>query len=581
MKTFFGRVIAVIAGIILFFILCFIALSVLGAMFSGSDKVVVDAGSVLKINFEEPLYESNMEIETSIFNLSNEENPQLLTILKAIEKAKDDDDIRGISIEMDAEMPEELSQIALLREKIEDFKSSGKFVYAYTNRINQSDYFLATAADSIYHNPLGTIELKGLSTEIMFFKNLGEKYGIEFEIIRHGDYKSAVEPFMRENLSEENREQLTQMVTQIWNDMSSKMAESRNISDAQFKQMTDSLVAFNADKALQNKLVDALMQESDYHDLIKGKLGLDAEDDLKEIEINEYAKTVDNKYNSDKIAVLYAHGMIMPGDSQYGIQSETYKEAIQKIAEDDKIKAVVLRINSGGGDANTSEEILHEIQKIKPEIPVIASFGDVAASGGYYIATDADRIFAEPYTITGSIGVLGMIPNFKGLINNIGITTDYVQTNANTIYYSPFQGLSPQGKQVMTETTEAVYAKFVNHVAQNRKKSFEQIDALGGGRIYTGMEAKQNGLIDELGSLQDAINYAAKKAGIDDYQLKTYPEKKNDLETLLKEMDISTEVKNEIKTSMDPELLKAYVMINQLRKLNGVQVLWPYEMRIQ
>lgn len=580
MKTFFGRVIAVIAGIFLFFILCFIFLSIIGAALGGEEKVVVKNGSVLTIDMKEPLYESNMESEMSFFQLGSEDSPDLLSILKAIEKAKDDDKIQGISLELDSEIIEEISQVELLRNQLEDFKKSGKFVYAYTNRLLQNDYYLATVADSIFHNPMGTIELKGLSSEVMFFKNMGEKYGVEFEIIRHGDYKAAVEPFLREDLSEENREQLTQIVTQLWNEMSRKMAASRKISQPVFNQLTDSLAGFNSQKALQTKLIDALTQESDYHDMLKKKLNTDEDKDLNSIDIFDYATTVDNKFNSDKIAVLYAHGMILPGDGQTGIQSQTYKEAIQKIAEDDNIRAVVLRVNSGGGDANTSEEILHELSKIDRDIPVIASFGEVAASGGYYIATGADRIFAEPYTITGSIGVLGMIPNFKGLINNIGITTDHVKTNENSVYYSPFEGLTPQGKQVLTESTEQVYEVFVNHVAKNRKKSYEQIDALGGGRVYTGMEAKRNGLVDELGTLQDAINYAAKQANIKDYQIKSYPQKKNDFETLLKEMNLSTEVKNQIRNSMDPALLKAYIRIDQLRKLKGVQVLWPYEMEL-
>lgn len=581
MKTFFGRVIAVVAGIILFFILSFILLSILGATLGGSDKIVVKNGSVLKIDLQDPLIESQMEVESSIFELNKGENPNLLQILNAIKKAKTDEDISGISLELNTTQREEITQIELLRNQLEDFKTSGKFVYAYTNRAMQGDYYLATVADSIFHNPMGTIELMGLSSEVMFFKNLGEKYGIEFEIIRHGDYKSAVEPFMRENLSDENREQLTQIITQIWNQMSEKMAKSRNLSQAQFNQFTDSLIAFDAQKAHHNKLVDVLSQESDYHDFLKKKLNIDEDDDLKEIQLSEYTTTLDKNFDSNKIAVLYAQGMIMPGESQYGIQSETYKKAIQDIAQDDKIKAIVLRINSGGGDANTSEEILSEIKKINPKIPVIASFGEVAASGGYYIATDADRIFAEPYTITGSIGVLGMIPNVKGLVNNIGITTDHVQSNANSVYYSPFEGLSPQGKQMMTESTESVYKIFVNHVAKNRKKSFEQIDALGGGRIYTGMQAKQNGLVDELGTLQDAIKYAANQAKIEDYQIKTFPKKKSDLETLLKEMNLSTEIQTQIKNSMDPELLKAYILINQMRQLKGVQVLWPYQMELK
>ena len=581
MKTFFGRVIAVVFGITLFIIGCFIVFSIIGSILGSTDKVTVDSGSVLKLDFKQPIYESNMEVQTSLFNLTEKESPNLLQILNAINNAKEDDNIKGISLELNTTTPEEITQIDLIRDKIEDFKSSGKFVYAYTNRASQADYYLATVADSIFHNPLGSIDLKGLSSEVMFFKNFGEKYGIEFEIIRHGDYKSAVEPFLRDNLSDENREQLTQIVTQIWDGMTSKMSSSRKISPEQLNQYTDSLVAFNASSALSHKLVDILYQESEYHEFLKSKLNIEEDKKLKSIEINDYAKTLKDKFESDKIAVLYAHGTIMPGDSQFGIQSETYKEAIQKIAKDDKIKAVVLRVNSGGGDANTSEEILHELRKLHAKKPVVVSFGEVAASGGYYIAMDSDKIYAEPYTITGSIGVLGMIPNIKGLANNNGLTTDYVKTNENTIYYSPFQGLSKGGLETITKSTESIYEIFVNHVAKNRNRSFEEIDALGGGRIYTGTEAKKLGLVDELGSLHDAIAFAAEKAEIKDYQLKSYPQKKTDLETLMKELNLTTEVKTQIQNSMDPALLKTYIQMDQMRKLNGVQVLWPYDLNIR
>lgn len=581
MKTFFGRVIAVVAGIVLFIIGCFIFFSILGSILGASDSVSVDKGSVLTLNFDDPLYESDMEIQSSIFNLGEKDQPNLLRILNAIDHAKSDDNIKGISLELNTTLPEEITQIDLIRDQIEDFKDSGKFVYAYTNRASQSDYYLASIADSIFHNPLGTIELKGLSSQVMFFKNLGEKYGIEFEIIRHGDYKAAVEPFLRDNLSEENREQLTQIVTQIWDGMLNKMSSSRNISPENFNQLTDSLAGFNAQSALKNKLVDTLIQESDYHEFLKEKLSLKSDDKLKSIDVFDYTKSLKKNFDSNKIAVLYAHGTIMPGEKQYGIQSETYKEAIQKIAKDDKIKAVVLRVNSGGGDANTSEEILHELKKLHLKKPLVVSFGEVAASGGYYIAMDADKIYAEPYTITGSIGVLGMVPNFKGLANNIGVTTDFVKTNENAIYYSPFMGLSEGGLKSLTHSTESIYKTFVEHVAANRNKSFDEIDALGGGRIYTGTEAKKLGLVDELGSLKDAIAFAAQQAALEDYQIKSYPQKKTDLETLMKELNLSTEVKAQIRNSMDPALLKAYIQIEELRQLNGVQVLWPYDLDIQ
>lgn len=580
MKTFFGRVIAVIAGIILFFTLCFMVFSAFAAVLGGEEKVSVKPGSILSIDLQEPMFESDMEIENSIFSLGEQPNPKLLTLLKSIDKAKNDDDVKGISIKLNTTSTEELSQVELLRSKIDDFKKSGKFVYAYTNRASQNNYYLATVADSIFHNPMGTIDLKGLSMQVMFFKNMGEKYGIEFEIIRHGDYKAAVEPFMRDDLSEANREQLTQIVTQLWDGMSKKMSQARGISQAEFNQYTDSLDAFMPNKALKAKLVDILSQESDYEEFLKEKLNQDTDKDLKEIDFIDYAKTVKKDYDKNKIAVLYAHGTILPGDGQMGIQSETYKEAIQKIVANDKVKAVVLRINSGGGDANTSEEILHELKKIDSEIPLIASFGEVAASGGYYIATDCEKIFCEPYTITGSIGVLGMIPNAKGLLNNIGITTDHVQSNQNAMFYSPTTGLTPRAKETLKESTEHIYSIFVDHVAKNRKMTYEQVDALGGGRIYTGMEAKKLGLVDELGSLEQAITYAAEQAEITEYQIKAYPIKKTGVEALLKEMNLSAEMKTQIKNTMDPEMVKALMRVESLRKLDGIQMLWPYDYSI-
>lgn len=582
MKTFLGRVLAVIVGIGLIVAFLFFIMSAFVAFFSKDDAVTVKDNSVFTIKLDKNIIESDMELTSSLFNIGEKPSPNLLSLLKAIENAETDDKIKGISLELDMMKAEneELSQIELIRNKLIDFKKSGKFVYAYTNRVGQKNYYLATVADSIFHNPLGMIELKGLSTEVMFFKNLGEKYGVEFEIIRHGDYKSAVEPFMRDDLSPENREQLTQMVSQIWNKMAGKMADSRNIPLKEFNSYTDSLTSFIAENAQKNKLVDILSHESDYHDFLKQKLKIDHDDKLNSIELNEYATLLKSNYNLSKIAVLYANGMIMPGDGLNGIQSETYKKAIKEIAKNKNVKALVIRVNSGGGDANTSEEILHELKSLNKDIPIVVSFGELAASGGYYIAQASEKIYAEPFTITGSIGVLGMVPNIKGLSQNVGITTDYVQSNANTVYYSPFKGMTPQAISVITNATEDVYKKFIGHVSKNRKMSIDSVDSLGGGRIYTGMEAVENGLVDELGTLEDAINFAAKEADIEDYELKNYPIKKNDLESLLKELNISTEVKSQIKNSMDSDLLKMYLKIEEMKKMKGVQALFPYDFKL-
>ncbi|MDO5509607.1 MAG: signal peptide peptidase SppA [Weeksellaceae bacterium] len=581
MKTFFGRVLAVIVGIGLFCMLLFILFSGIVALVGGSSKPQISSGTVLKIDFDVPMRESAMEEETSIFNIEPQTTEYFMDILHAIEKAKDDPKIEGISIEMDMVNDPGTAQLNVLRRALVDFKQSGKFIYAYGNRISQTQYFLATVADSIFHNPLGNLELKGLSSEVLFFKNLGEKYGIEYQIIRHGDYKSAVEPFMRSDLSEENREQLQIMVNQMWDSMVSEIAAARNLSPQQINQVADSLAAFTAQGALSNGLVDALVHESQYHDVLKARLGIDADKDLKYASITDYSSTHLKKTSGDKVAVLYAYGGIMPGDSYTGIQSETYKEEIRKLAQDDKVKAVVLRVNSGGGDANTSEEILYELKKLREKKPVVVSFGDVAASGGYYIAMANDGLIAEPYTITGSIGVLGMIPNFKGLANNIGVTWDKVETNANSVYYSPFNGLKPGAEVMMRNQVEGIYNVFIQHVAEGRNMPLARVDSLGGGRIYTGIEAKRNGLVDDIGYLADAIKLAAQKAEITNYNVKSYPIRPSNMELLLKSMNLSQEVKNQILTSGSPEILKMYMRIDQLTKMNGVQALWPYDFQVK
>ncbi|MXV38843.1 signal peptide peptidase SppA [Flavobacteriaceae bacterium Ap0902] len=580
MKTFLGRVLAVVIGIGIFMFLCFMFFSLIIAAFGQEKEVDIDKNSVLLIEMDQPMIENLTEQRNSIFEIGNTENPTLLNLLNAIEKAKDDDNIKGISLELDISIPDEISQITLLREEIKKFKESGKFVYAYTNRIQQSDYYLSTVADSIFHNPMGTIELKGLASEITFYKNMGEKYGVEFEVIRHGKYKAAVEPFIRENLSNENREQLTEIISDIWTNLATEMSISRSMSLQELNSNTDSLSAFLAQSALQNKLVDVLAHESEYHDFLKRKLSIELDEDLKTISLNDYAKTLDKKITGEKIAVLYAQGMILPGDSQYGIQSEVYKDVIRDLAEDDDIKAVVLRVNSGGGDANTSDELLFELKKLHEKKPIVVSFGEVAASGGYYIAQASDRIYAEPTTITGSIGVLGMIPNAKGLLNNIGITHDYVTSNANSLFYSPFQGLSPDAMTTLTKSTESVYETFITHVANNRNMTVAQVDSLGGGRVYTAPKALQLGLVDEIGSLKDAIAYAAEKADIDDYRIKSLPVKEDELEVLLKELNVSAQVKKEILNSADPAVLETYLKIEGLRKLKGAQVLWPYDFKL-
>jgi protease-4 len=518
---------------------------------SGEKSVNVKKNSVLTINLKTSIIDSPTEEQQSIFNLKDKNtNILIYDAVEAIHKAKNDDNIKGISIETD-NINAGTTQIDDLRNAIEDFKKSGKFVYAYGNSVSQASYYLGSVADQYYLNPSGGIELKGLATEVTFFKDFAEKYGIGIEVIRHGKFKSAVEPFLRNDISPENKEQLSTLLNDIWGNTSSKMAASRKMQSEEFKTVVDSLYGMIPDLTVKYKLADKLIQKSEYDQLIRTKLSLAEKDNLNKVSLQKYIDSFDDKDSSgEKVAVLYASGSINNGDEYSDIYSEKYIKYIKELQKDDKVKAVVLRINSPGGSANASDEILFELQQLKKTKPLVVSFGDYAASGGYYIAMGADKIYSEPNTLTGSIGVFGVLPYFKDIANKNGVRSDIVATNANSAYYSSLHGLTPYGVNLMTRSVEGTYKRFVYFVTQNRKKTFEQIDNIGGGRVWSGVRAKEIGLVDELGTLNDAVKFAAQKANLKSYNVASYPKRMTAFEQIFDDMnedDISARViKNKI-----------------------------------
>lgn len=589
MKKFFGNVLAVILGNLLTFI--FIGL-VLGAfaMFSLAEGLFQDNGpkngSVLEITFNSPIKESTMENESSLFGPAPGSEVYFRDIIQSIQAAKEDDKIKGISLKVNSFMGG-FSQLSDVRNALLDFKKSGKFIYAYSHNSDQGGYAINSVADSIFQNPLGMVLVQGLSAEVMFYKNLGEKYGIDFQVIRHGAYKSAVEPYMREDLSPENREQLTELLNEIWENLASDIAQSRKISPEAFKISVDSLHSFNPHKALANKFVDKIVHEGDYDRMIADKLGLEINekksfyDELKKysISLEKYANQIKPQTGRDQIAVVYASGTIMPGESFSGIQSEVYKKTIRDLQENDKVKAVVLRVNSPGGSADASEEILYELRQLRKLKPIIVSFGDVAASGGYYIAMEADEIYTSPNTITGSIGVLGMVPSVKKLINNVGLTTDYVKTNENSEFLRTiFTPMSNTQMEVMTEMTESVYKQFVNHVANARKMSFEEVDAVGGGRVWTGNQAKKIGLVDQIGTLEDAILAAAKRAELDKYAVTSHPYRKGGFEEFMEQFQ-GVKAEAIIKEEIGAENYSIYQDLKAMKETKGIQLRMPYDIK--
>ena len=580
-KTVLANVIALfIAGLLLPFFLLFIIV-IIGSASSSDKDIKIKENSVLTIDFKSKIVEHENESEASMFDLKDDAELKYQDILNAIETAKNDDKIKGISIELD-DIDAGITQIDDIRKSLEDFKKSNKFVYAYGNNVSQASYYLGSVADQYFLNPVGGIELKGLSTEVIFLKEFAEKYGININVIRHGNFKSAVEPFLRNEMSPENKEQMTTLLNDAWGDISSKIIQSRKLDPTEFKTVVDSLYATIPDLSLKYKLADKLVQKSEYEEIIKSKLNVGKDEKLNKVSIRNYAfSQVDTKTNDNKIAVLYASGTIYNGNRYSDIYSERYIQYIKDLAQDDNIKAVVLRVNSPGGSANASDEILYELQQLKQKKPLIISFGDYAASGGYYISMAGDRIFAQNNTITGSIGVFGVIPDAKNLANRNGIYSDVVSTNANSNMMSPFSGISSGTLAITQRSVVNTYNRFVHFVSKNRKKTFEEIDAVGSGRVWSGKRAKEIGLVDEIGSLNDAVKYAASKANVVEYEAISYPAKVDKFEQIMSSLKQESITTNYVKSQMGEENYQLFKIFADQNFRNSIQMTMPYIIRIK
>ena len=580
-KTVLANVIALfIAGLLLPFFLLFIIV-IIGSASSSDKDIKIKENSVLTIDFKSKIVEHENESEASMFDLKDDAELKYQDILNAIETAKNDDKIKGISIELD-DIDAGITQIDDIRKSLEDFKKSNKFVYAYGNNVSQASYYLGSVADQYFLNPVGGIELKGLSSEVVFLKEFAEKYGININVIRHGNFKAAVEPFLRNEMSPENKEQMTALLNDTWGEISSKIIQSRKLDATEFKTVVDSLYATIPDLSLKYKLADKLVQKSEYEEIIKNKLNVGKDEKLNKVSIRNYAfSQVDTKTNDNKIAVLYASGTIYNGNKYSDIHSERYIQYIKNLAQDDNIKAVVLRVNSPGGSANASDEILYELQQLKQKKPLIISFGDYAASGGYYISMAGDKIFAQNNTITGSIGVFGVIPDAKNLANRNGIYSDVVSTNANSNMISPFSGLSSGTLAIAQRSVVNTYNRFVHFVSKNRKKTAEEVDAVGSGRVWSGKRAKEIGLVDEIGSLNDAVKYAANKANIAEYEAVSYPEKVDKFEQIMGNLRQGNIAESYVKSQISEENYQLFKVFSDQNFKNSIQMAMPYIIRIK
>lgn len=589
--NFIKNVLATFVGIILFCMMSFFLILIIGVIASaGSSSYAsknIKNNSVIKLDLADVSNDYGGSVFIKEFEYNETNNDGLINVLQAIEYAKSDDKIKGISIENNSSSLG-LTQRKAIVEQLENFKKTGKFVVAYADNYSQGEYYLASVADTVYMNPMGSIDFKGLASEVLYMKDLQEKTGIQMEVIRHGKYKSAVEPFLQQNMSVENREQLTVLLNSIWESFVGDVSKNRNIPVETLNNVATNLNARNANLALSNKLIDKIAYLDQYHSGIKKALQLKADEDINEVEILDYINQIDLKLKKisakDQIAVIFAQGEIQSGEGSVNtIGEKSINRALKEARSNDKIKAVVLRVNSPGGSALTSDIIWREIELTKKVKPVIVSMGDVAASGGYYIACNANKIFAEPNTITGSIGVFGMIPNFKKVADKYGVNAETVKTHENANGYSVFEDMTPKYRETVTESIEIIYDTFISRVAEGRKMDKTKVDEIAQGRVWTGTMAKQLGLVDELGSLDDAITYAAKLVKTNDYKVSLYPEYEIEVADMFRKflgMSVSTVGQDAIKKEIGTENYQLLQRMNYLKQSQGVQAMLPYHLNI-
>ena len=566
-------------GLISIFFFTGIAAIATSINFKTVDPVFISENSVL-----------NIDLNTSVRDRSPAFNPfeffsenatgiiGMDAIIGSINKAKKDEKIKGIRLSSGL-ISSGWAQAREIRSCLNEFKKSGKFIYAYADFMSQKGYYLSSVADSIFMNPIGSIQLKGLSSEVLYFEDFQNQYGLKMEVIRHGKYKSAVEPFLQDKMSDENRTQIKGLLDAVWTTISDEIVESRAISKKALEKMVEELTVTDAKEAINNGIIDALVYEDDFEKSIKAALEINKDDSINSVEfyeLNTQMKTFDSDVK-DQIAVIYANGPILyTSGTEEVIGKKALNQAFQEVETNKNIKGAVLRIDSPGGDAMTSEIILNAMRKLKGKKPLVVSLGNIAASGGYYIACLGDKIYASPMTITGSIGVLAAFPNMRGLAERIGINAEQVNSHKNAMGYSFFEPLNDGFKNSTRSAIEKVYTTFKSRVSEGRSLNMEKVEDLSKGRIWSGKDAVENGLVDAIGGLEDAIKAAAKMAAIENYNIDSYPKYENEFEYILLDAlsFIRLKIFNNPIEKFASELIK-------LSEMEGIQAIIPFSINIE
>ncbi len=580
-KSFLASILGtfVALGLLIIFFFMGVAAIATSVNLEKVDSVFVNENSILNLNLNTSVRDRSPAFNPLQF--LSQKGPSIVgmdVIIGSINKSKKDPKIKGIRLDSGL-ISSGWAQAREIRNCLNEFKKSGKFIYAYADFMSQKGYYLSSVADSIFMNPMGAMELKGLSSEVLYYDGFQNQYGVKMEVIRHGKYKSAVEPFLQDKMSKENRTQIKGLLDAVWMTVSDEIAESRAISKNALETMVNELTVTDAEEALAKGMIDALVYESEFENSIKTALEIDEDNSINSVEfyqMNTQIKAYDSNVK-DRIAVIYANGPILYTEgTEEVIGKKALNQTFEDILENKNIKGAVLRIDSPGGDAMTSEIILNAMRVLKGEKPLVISMGNIAASGGYYIACLGDKIYADPMTITGSIGVLAAFPNMKGLADRIGIDAEQVNSHKNAMGYSIFEPLSDGFKNSTKGAIEKIYTTFKSRVAEGRSLDMEKVEDLAQGRLWSGKDALENGLVDALGGLEDAIEAVAEMAAIENFNVVDYPKFEDNFEGMF--LNALSFARLKIFNHPIEKFASEFIELSQLE---GIQARIPFSINIE
>lgn len=590
MKEFIKNVGATVVGIFVFTILvgAIGMMSLVGMVASGSSAKDVADNTVFVINLEGQLQERSVDNPFSQYLGGAASTIGLDDLLDGIKKAKENDKIKGIYIEAGAFAPDSYASLQAVRKALVDFKKSGKWIVAYGDIYTQATYYVASVADKVYLNPSGQIDWHGLASQTMFLKDALAKFGVQMQVVKVGAYKSATEMFTGDKMSDANREQVTAFLSGIWQNVCQDVAKSRKVSVGQLNQYADNFITFAEPKSYVGmKLVDGLLYHDQLKDEVKKLMKLGKDDDISTIGLAGIMNVPGGKEEGDEIAVYYAYGDIVDGASGALSQSESVIDGtkvskdLEDLADDDDVKAVVIRINSGGGSAYASEQMWRAIQLVKAKKPVVVSMGGMAASGGYYMSCSANWIVAEPTTLTGSIGIFGMFPDMSGLVTQkLGVKFDEVKTNKNSAFGTMARPFSEEEMAYLSSYISRGYSLFRQRVADGRHMSVDAVEKVAQGHVWVGQDALKIKLVDQLGGLDDAVAKAAKLAKLDEYYTASYPGKADWLDQFTSAMSSGSYIDNQMRVAMG-EYYSTFMLLKDINKQSAIQARIPYMVNIK